>query len=197
MINIFPILNQKLESEAECPNIEKEETKIDMNSIYSEQDIRNSFSNNEDQETLLPITSLPRESYKSKHNLFASVFSCVLYSVCSVSMVLTNKVISTSVADKAHLPQYSIILFQCLLATIFVEAAKYFNFVEYAPFNMNIAKAWLPLNFLFIGMLCTGFFSLVYVSVPMVTIFKNLTNLVTVFGDWYLFHEKYTFYFKF
>eukprot|EP01035_Chromulina_nebulosa_P025097 gene25097-32730_t len=39
-------------------------------------------------------------------------------------------------------------------------------------------------------MLCSGFISLVYVSVPMVTIFKNLSNLVTVFGDWYLFGEK-------
>jgi GDP-mannose transporter len=52
------------------------------------------------------------------------------------------------------------------------------------------AKAWLPVNLLFIGMLCSGLISFVYVSVPMITIFKNLTNLITVAGDWYFFNEQ-------
>lgn len=118
-----------------------------------------------------------------------AILSCLLYSFCSIAMVITNKIISASVKDKTLLPQYSIIMFQCLLATIFVRIAKYMGWVEFANFDMNMAKEWLPLNILFIGMLCTSFFSLVYVSVPMVTIFKNMTNLLTVFGDWYFFDE--------
>lgn len=140
-----------------------------------------------DRESLLPVVS--SKPKQPSFSVVYAILSCCLYSVCSVSMVLTNKVISTTVADKSKLPQYSIILFQCLLATIFVEGARFFNIVEYAPFNIKTAVAWLPLNILFICMLCSGFFSLIYVSVPMVTIFKNLTNLVTVWGDYYFFDE--------
>ena len=118
--------------------------------------------------------------------------SCAMYSFCSVAMVLANKAISTSVSidDRKRLPQISIILFQCVVAAAFVEIARLLRIVEYPPLNWKTARSWLPVNVLFIGMLLTGFLSLVYVSVPMVTIFKNLTNLVTVTGDWYFFEEK-------
>ena len=44
---------------------------------------------------------------------------------------------------------------------------------------------WLPVNLLFCAMLMTGFLSLKALAVPMVTIFKNLTNVVILTGDWY------------
>eukprot|EP01036_Dinobryon_divergens_P032976 gene32976-42670_t len=71
-----------------------------------------------------------------------------------------------SIEMRHRLPDFAIVLYQCLIAVVLVEFAR------------------------LVGMLCSGFISLVYVSVPMVTIFKNLSNLVTVFGDWYLFGEK-------
>lgn len=114
-----------------------------------------------------------------------------MYTLCSVGMVLSNKAISTSVPEgfRKDLPQLSIILFQCLVAVVLVEGAKFFKVVEYPSFSLKTARAWLPLNLLFIGMLVTGFLSLVFVSVPIVTVFKNLTNLITVSGDAYLYGE--------
>eukprot|EP01038_Epipyxis_sp_PR26KG_P008599 gene8599-11619_t len=134
---------------------------------------------------------LPTTVIKTHYSTFSSIMSCVLYTGCSVSMVLLNKYISTSIPIQAKkkLPELSIILFQCLIAVVLVESARILKIVEYPPFNFRTARAWLPLNIIFIGMLSSGFVSLVYNSVPMVTIFKNLTNLVTVAGDWYLFGE--------
>jgi len=63
------------------------------------------------------------------------------------------------------------------------------KFVDYPSFNLKTAKQWLPVNLLFIGMLASSFIGLIYVSVPMFTVFKNLTNIITVTGDWYLFNE--------
>ena len=174
-----------------------------------------------DQENLLSRSPKNQKQTNSQLILFAGIISCLMYSTCSIIMVLANKAISLTFEDKSRLPQYSIILFQCLLATILVELAKYFKVVDYPSFDIQTAKSWMPLNLLFIGMLLTGFFALVHVSgilfrtnlnllsirkmflpfiiciiyiyaaaVPMVTIFKNLTNLVTVFGDWYLFGER-------
>jgi GDP-mannose transporter len=123
---------------------------------------------------------------------YTSVVSCILYTLCSVSMVLLNKAISSNMEPevKKRLPDLAIVFYQCIIAVILVECARLLKVVEYPLFNFRTAKSWLPVNLLFIGMLCSGFMSLVYVSVPMVTIFKNLTNLITVWGDWYLFGEK-------
>ncbi len=54
-----------------------------------------------------------------------------------------------------------------------------------ARFNGDVAMDWLPVNLLFCAMLMTGFLSLKALAVPMVTIFKNLTNVVILTGDWY------------
>jgi len=106
-------------------------------------------------------------------------------------MVLVNKAISANmtIEMRHQLPDFAIVLYQCLIAVVLVEFARILNIVEYPVFNFRTARSWLPVNILFVGMLCSGFISLVYVSVPMVTIFKNLSNIVTVFGDWYLFNE--------
>ena len=56
-------------------------------------------------------------------------------------------------------------------------------------FQRDVAVEWLPVNLLFCAMLMTGFLSLKALSVPMVTIFKNLTNVVILAGDWY-FHGQ-------
>ncbi len=115
-----------------------------------------------------------------------------MYTVCSVSMVLVNKYISSNMAPevKKKLPELTVVLFQCIVAVACVEVAKAFRIVEYPQFNLKTAKEWLPVNLLFIGMLSSSFIALIYVSVPMFTVSKNLTNIVTVFGDWYLFKEE-------
>lgn len=138
-------------------------------------------------------TENPSNKENKAHNSFwAGILSCSMYTFCSVSMVLSNKAISTSLSleDRKRMPQLSVIFFQCVVAVILVEGAKLMRLVDYPAFNMSTAKSWLPLNLLFIGMLVTGFLSLVYVSVPMVTVFKNLTNLITVSGDVYFFGES-------
>jgi len=126
------------------------------------------------------------------HPYAAGILSCLLYTVCSVSTVIANKYISFGLEPEVRhrIPEMSVILIQCFIAVVMVESARMMKWVDYAPFQIETAKAWLPVNLLFIGMLCSGFICFLYVSVPMITIFKNLTNLVTVAGDWYLFNEK-------
>jgi hypothetical protein len=141
--------------------------------------------------TLIPKSFLVIFKDKIVSNL-AAVLSCVMYSGCSVSMVLINKAIPYTVAGKSKepLPDTAIILFQCIIAVILLSVAKLFKVVEYPDLQWSIVKQWIPVNAFFLAMLTTGFLSLVHSSVPMVTIFKNITNLFTVFGDWYLFKEQ-------
>jgi GDP-mannose transporter len=107
-------------------------------------------------------------------------------------MVLANKAIPMTVSPelRSEMPQVAVLLFQCAVAVVLVELARLFGYAEYQTFQWSLAKQWLPVNIFFIAMLVTGFLSLVHASVPMVTIFKNLTNLITVSGDWYLYNEE-------
>ena len=61
------------------------------------------------------------------------------------------------------------------------------KWVEYPSFDLTTAKQWAPVNMVFCMMLFTGMAALQCNSVPMVTIFKNVTNIATTFGDWYFF----------
>ena len=70
------------------------------------------------------------------------------------------------------------------MAVLCVELCKRLRWVEYPSFQWEMARAWAPVNIFFCLMLFTGMASLQYNSVPMVTIFKNITNIVVTFGDY-------------
>ena len=80
-----------------------------------------------------------------------------------------------------------LVVFQAIVAVIAVQVCKLLKWVEYPSFSMETARQWAPVNIFFCLMLFSGMTSLQYNSVPMVTIFKNITNIITTFGDYYFF----------
>ena len=75
------------------------------------------------------------------------------------------------------------VVFQAIVAVICVEVCKKLKIVDYPSFDINIAKQWAPVNIFFCGMLFTGMASLQYNTVPMVTVFKNISNVITSIGE--------------
>ncbi|KAJ8599749.1 hypothetical protein CTAYLR_003433 [Chrysophaeum taylorii] len=114
----------------------------------------------------------------------AATVSCVMYVGCSTIMVLTNKWLASTLGVRAHV---SLLLMQNAVATLAVSLCKATGIVSYADFDARIALQWLPVNLCFVVMLLTSFVAMRYLSVPMITIFKQLANLVTVSGEFYLF----------
>lgn len=143
-------------------------------------DIKSSSDNN----------SLSSEDEKKRYKGIAgkSFSACMMYSSCSVGMVLVNKSLASSYN---HLIDGSLnillVVFQAITAVIAVEFCKKMNWVEYPPFNMRTAMKWAPVNILFCLMLFTGMASLQHNNVPMVTVFKNVTNIFITAGDVYFF----------
>ena len=83
-----------------------------------------------------------------------------------------------------------LVVFQAIVAVICVDICKRLHWVEYPNFNLKTAKQWAPVNIFFCLMLFTGMASLQYNTVPMVTIFKNVTNVTTTIGDYYFFGSQ-------
>eukprot|EP00980_Cylindrotheca_fusiformis_P013458 scaffold3437_cov113-Cylindrotheca_fusiformis.AAC.25 len=114
--------------------------------------------------------------------------ACGFYSFCSVSMVLVNKSLASSYKDViAGDLNILLVVFQAIVAVVAVELCKCLKWVEYPNFSLRTAREWAPVNIFFCLMLFTGMASLQHNSVPMVTIFKNITNIITTIGDYYCF----------
>lgn len=120
------------------------------------------------------------------------VVACLAYSTCSVSMVLANKALaslggSSSAAGGGLrvLP----VAFQNLCSVVLLEALRGLGLVHYSWLDGKSAQASAPLGCCFVAMLVTGFMSLRHLSVPLVTVFKNMTNLLIVLGEWQLYQQ--------
>ena len=118
------------------------------------------------------------------------ITACSLYSTCSVGMVLVNKSLASSYN---HLIDGNLnvllVVFQAITAVICVQFCKTMGWVEYPGFNMRTARQWAPVNILFCFMLFTGMASLQHNTVPLVTVFKNITNIFIAAGEYYLFNK--------
>lgn len=133
------------------------------------------------------IDSPPPED-KKKNGAGKAMSSCALYAFCSVSMVLVNKSLASSynhlIAGDLN---FLLVVFQAIIAIIAVDFCKRMQWVEYPSFNVATALKWAPVNLFFCAMLFTGMTSLQHNSVPMVTVFKNITNIAVAIGDYYCF----------
>lgn len=154
------------------------------------------MSKNEDPEMQKMVNppsdqSSGNEKGSPSSNSLKAIYSCALYSFCSVSMVLVNKSLASSYN---HLIEGDLnvllVVFQAIVAVIAVEFSKKMGWVDYPSFSLKTAKQWAPVNLFFCGMLFTGMASLQHNSVPMVTIFKNITNIVVTAGDYYFFGSR-------
>ena len=57
------------------------------------------------------------------------------------------------------------------------------GFIQYRDFNYDEARKWFPISLLLIGMIYTSLKSLQYLSIPVYTIFKNLTIILIAYGE--------------
>lgn len=129
------------------------------------------------------VSSYLPASFQSK-----AMSACALYSFCSVSMVLTNKSLASSYNDQTPVDlNILLVVFQAIFAVVCVEFSKRMKWVDFPELSVETIKMWVPVNLFFCAMLFTGMASLQHNSVPMVTIFKNITNIMVASGDFFFF----------
>ncbi|MCL7049022.1 hypothetical protein MKW94_024112 [Papaver nudicaule] len=80
---------------------------------------------------------------------------------------------------------------QNLVSVVIVSTLSFFGLISTEPLTWKLVRVWLPVNFIFVGMLITSLFSLKYINVAMVTVLKNVTNVITALGEMYLFKKSH------
>ncbi|KAL5993018.1 hypothetical protein ACLOJK_013938 [Asimina triloba] len=117
-----------------------------------------------------------------------ALLSGLAYCVSSCSMILVNKFVLSSYDFNAGI---SLMLYQNLVSVVIVSTLSFLGIISTEPLTWRLIRVWFPVNVIFVGMLITSIFSLKYINVAMVTILKNVTNVITAVGEMYLFKKHH------
>ncbi|KAH0724512.1 hypothetical protein KY284_000377 [Solanum tuberosum] len=117
-----------------------------------------------------------------------ALLSGIAYCISSCSMILVNKYVLSSYNFNAGI---SLMLYQNFVSVVVVSMLSFFGVISTEPLTLRLIKVWLPVNVIFVGMLVTSMFSLKYLNVAMVTVLKNVTNVITAVGEMYIFNKHH------
>eukprot|EP01018_Ginkgo_biloba_P012426 Gb_30486 [translate_table: standard] len=117
-----------------------------------------------------------------------ALVSGLAYCLSSCSMILLNKVVLSGFNFGAGI---SLMFYQNFVCAAIVGILSFFRVISTEPLTWKLIQVWFPVNIIFVGMLITSIYSLKYINVAMVTILKNITNLITALGEIYLFKKHH------
>ncbi|EFX00580.1 golgi GDP-mannose transporter [Grosmannia clavigera kw1407] len=107
--------------------------------------------------------------------------SILAYCLASISMTVVNKYVVSGSAWNLNFLYLAIQSTVCILAILF---GKQVGLIKHlSPFDPEKGKRWFPISLLLVGMIYTGAKALQFLSVPVYTIFKNLTIIVIAYGE--------------
>ncbi|KID75184.1 GDP-mannose transporter, partial [Metarhizium brunneum ARSEF 3297] len=107
--------------------------------------------------------------------------SVVAYCFSSISMTVVNKYVVSGTFWNLNFFYLAIQAVVCIAA---ISVCKSLGLIQnLAPFDRNKARKWFPISLLLVGMIYTSTKALQFLSVPVYTIFKNLTIIVIAYGE--------------
>uniref|UniRef100_A0A453H9F3 Sugar phosphate transporter domain-containing protein n=1 Tax=Aegilops tauschii subsp. strangulata TaxID=200361 RepID=A0A453H9F3_AEGTS len=117
-----------------------------------------------------------------------SLLSGLAYCIASCSMILVNKFVLSGYGFNAGI---FLMLYQNIVSVTIVSTLSLSGVISTEPLTWKLIKVWLPVNIIFVGMLITSMFSLKYINVAMLTILKNVANVLTASGETYFFKKQH------
>ncbi|KAF8757373.1 hypothetical protein HU200_010889 [Digitaria exilis] len=147
---------------------------------------RKAASNKLSRKTSDVFDTLLQQQQSKLENKTGPLISGICYCIASCSMILLNKVVLSSYNFDAGI---SLMLYQNFISVVILLMLELFHVITTEELTWKLIKVWIPVNLIFIGMLVTGMYSLKYINVAMVTILKNMTNIITALGEIYIFRK--------
>mgnify|MGYP000057060537 CR=1 FL=1 len=115
--------------------------------------------------------------------------SIAAYCLSSILMTVTNKYVLSGFSFNLN---FFLLAVQSIVCIVTIGSLKSLNIITYRQFNKDEAKKWSPIAFLLVAMIYTSSKALQYLSIPVYTIFKNLTIILIAYGEVIWFGGKVT-----
>ncbi|KAG9519532.1 UDP-galactose transporter, partial [Aureobasidium melanogenum] len=135
--------------------------------------------NDEDEENYNNASAV--ESKTPNASLANSPMVAILsYCGSSILMTVTNKYV---LGGRDFNLNFFLLCVQSVICLVTIESCKRGGLITYREFNLDQAKKWFPISALLVGMIYTGSKALAYLTIPVYTIFKNLTIICIAYGE--------------
>ncbi|KAK2765917.1 GDP-mannose transporter into the lumen of the Golgi [Arachnomyces sp. PD_36] len=137
----------------------------------------------QDKERLdIPPSSPAQSRSAPSPNSLANHPSLPILSYCasSILMTVTNKYVLSGLDFNLN---FLLLCVQSLVCVFAIQSCKSMGVITYRDFNSDEARKWFPISLLLIGMIYTGTKALQFLSIPVYTIFKNLTIILIAYGE--------------
>ncbi|WVO14439.1 GDP-mannose transporter 2 [Cryptococcus depauperatus] len=108
------------------------------------------------------------------------VLPILSYCFASIMMTVVNKFV---VSGRNFSMTFLLLTIQSFVCVACVWIAKRTGFVHFRDWDYNDARAWFPVSSLLVVVIYTGSKSLQFLSIPVYTIFKNLTIILIAYGE--------------
>jgi len=102
------------------------------------------------------------------------------YCAASILMTVVNKY---CVSGQQFTMNFLLLTIQSTVCVACVLFFKKTGIIKFRDFDSTDAKKWFPISFLLVSVIYTGSKSLQYLSIPVYTIFKNLTIILIAYGE--------------
>jgi GDP-mannose transporter len=133
-----------------------------------------------------PTTRKLRQSMKKQ-----SIISSCAFIVCSTAMVMCNKGLASVFPESSAFPTL-LVAWQCLISILLCLIGSRLGHFTFDAWSLETTTRYLPVSCIFVAMVFSSFMALAHLTVPTVTVVKNLTNILIVLGDWYAFGNQPT-----
>ncbi|KAK5109468.1 GDP-mannose transporter [Meristemomyces frigidus] len=108
------------------------------------------------------------------------VIAIASYCGSSILMTVTNKYVLSGTGFNMNFLLLAVQSIVCILA---ITTAKSASLITFRSFSRDEARKWFPISLLLIGMIYTSTKALQFLSIPVYTIFKNLTIILIAYGE--------------
>ncbi|KAI6796080.1 GDP-mannose transporter [Hortaea werneckii] len=106
--------------------------------------------------------------------------SILCYCGSSILMTVTNKYVLSGTGFNLN---FFLLCVQSVVCIVAIQACKQAGLITFRDFNTDEARKWFPISVLLIGMIYTSTKALQFLSIPVYTIFKNLTIILIAYGE--------------
>ncbi|WRT69227.1 GDP-mannose transporter 1 [Kwoniella shivajii] len=130
-----------------------------------------------------------REERKDVLSGKEQAFPILSYCAASIMMTVVNKYV---VSGANFTMTFLLLAIQSAVCVLAVYSVKRFGVITFRDFDMKDAKAWWPISSLLVAVIYTGSKSLQFLSIPVYTIFKNLTIILIAYGEVFMFNGNVT-----
>ncbi|GLH02926.1 UDP-sugar transporter UST74c [Gryllus bimaculatus] len=130
---------------------------------------------------------LSDETLEEKSLVFRRIGSAIFYGLASFMITVVNKTVLTSY----QFPSFQVLGIGQMTATvILLYVAKRINLLSFPSFEFDIFKKIFPLPLIYIGNMIFGLGGTKELSLPMLTVLRRFSILMTMLGEFYILGKK-------